>query len=218
MSISSTINQCNVTDLCFSLFPAIHRAVLSFVSCFAGGVFLSACLLDIIPDYLSDIHEVLRKQGLDVSSLNYSELVQINHFHASNTNSPHLPGGLPACRVHHGMWLLHSLDLRKNGSELHRGPQKWGDGSSFSSRGSRTCPWTALAEWSGGEWSSRPRGSSRALVLPLLHALPVPLSPLCVWGFGHWLADHRYQGDLLSLVLFDDFVLSHTVLTLLENW
>nr|WLQ25288.1 solute carrier family 39 member 1 [Ctenopharyngodon idella] len=44
---------------------AIHRAVLSFVSCFAGGVFLSACLLDIIPDYLSDIHEVLRKQGLD---------------------------------------------------------------------------------------------------------------------------------------------------------
>ncbi|KAK2913403.1 hypothetical protein Q8A67_001802 [Cirrhinus molitorella] len=44
---------------------ATHRAVLSFVSCFAGGVFLSACLLDIIPDYLSDIHEELQKQGLD---------------------------------------------------------------------------------------------------------------------------------------------------------
>lgn len=44
---------------------ATHRAVLSFVSCFAGGVFLSACLLDIIPDYLSDIHDELQKQGLD---------------------------------------------------------------------------------------------------------------------------------------------------------
>ncbi|XP_018934460.1 zinc transporter ZIP1 [Cyprinus carpio] len=42
-----------------------HRAVLSFVSCFAGGVFLSACLLDIIPDYLSDIHGELEKRGLD---------------------------------------------------------------------------------------------------------------------------------------------------------
>ncbi|XP_059357986.1 zinc transporter ZIP1 [Carassius carassius] len=42
-----------------------HKAVLSFVGCFAGGVFLSACLLDIIPNYLSDIHEELKKQGLD---------------------------------------------------------------------------------------------------------------------------------------------------------
>ncbi|XP_055040523.1 zinc transporter ZIP1 [Misgurnus anguillicaudatus] len=43
----------------------IHKAVLSFVSCFAGGVFLSACLLDIIPDYLSDIQEQLQIRGLD---------------------------------------------------------------------------------------------------------------------------------------------------------
>ncbi|KAI4889524.1 hypothetical protein NFI96_010727 [Prochilodus magdalenae] len=43
----------------------IHQIVLSFISCFAGGVFLAACLLDIIPDYLSDISEPL--QGLDSS-------------------------------------------------------------------------------------------------------------------------------------------------------
>lgn len=43
----------------------LHKAVLSFVSCFAGGVFLSACLLDIIPDYLSDIHGELQKRDLD---------------------------------------------------------------------------------------------------------------------------------------------------------
>uniref|UniRef100_A0A8B9KSH9 Solute carrier family 39 member 1 n=1 Tax=Astyanax mexicanus TaxID=7994 RepID=A0A8B9KSH9_ASTMX len=42
-----------------------HQIVLSFISCFAGGVFLAACLLDIIPDYLSDISDQL--QGLDVS-------------------------------------------------------------------------------------------------------------------------------------------------------
>lgn len=42
-----------------------HRAVLSFISCFAGGVFLAACLLDIIPDYLSDMADVLKDQRLD---------------------------------------------------------------------------------------------------------------------------------------------------------
>ncbi|XP_028999916.1 zinc transporter ZIP1 [Betta splendens] len=37
----------------------IHRTVLSLISCFAGGVFLAACFLDIIPDYLSDINAEL---------------------------------------------------------------------------------------------------------------------------------------------------------------
>ncbi|KAL2088319.1 hypothetical protein ACEWY4_015218 [Coilia grayii] len=41
-----------------------HRAVLSYISCFAGGVFLAACLLDIIPDYLSDISTELSKREL----------------------------------------------------------------------------------------------------------------------------------------------------------
>ncbi|XP_041918556.1 zinc transporter ZIP1 [Alosa sapidissima] len=42
-----------------------HRAVLSFISCFAGGVFLAACLLDIIPDYLSDISKEFQNRGVD---------------------------------------------------------------------------------------------------------------------------------------------------------
>ncbi|KAL4624303.1 zinc transporter ZIP1-like [Arapaima gigas] len=37
-----------------------HRTVLSFISCFAGGVFLGACFLDVIPDFLSDIGEQLQ--------------------------------------------------------------------------------------------------------------------------------------------------------------
>lgn len=41
-----------------------HRAVLSYISCFAGGVFLAACLLDIIPDYLSDINAELEIRNL----------------------------------------------------------------------------------------------------------------------------------------------------------
>ncbi|XP_026860343.2 zinc transporter ZIP1 [Electrophorus electricus] len=44
-----------------------HRIVLSLISCFAGGVFLAACLLDIIPDYLSDIsvEQDIRKMDSD---------------------------------------------------------------------------------------------------------------------------------------------------------
>ncbi|KAG5849093.1 hypothetical protein ANANG_G00106370 [Anguilla anguilla] len=44
-----------------------HKVLLSFISCFAGGVFLAACLLDIIPDYLSDIGAELDARGVDTS-------------------------------------------------------------------------------------------------------------------------------------------------------
>lgn len=43
----------------------IHHTFLSLISCFAGGVFLAACLLDIIPDYLSDIGTVLDAQEVE---------------------------------------------------------------------------------------------------------------------------------------------------------
>ncbi|EMP28209.1 Zinc transporter ZIP1 [Chelonia mydas] len=36
-----------------------RRKVLSLVSCFAGGVFLATCLLDLVPDYLASINEAL---------------------------------------------------------------------------------------------------------------------------------------------------------------
>ncbi|CAJ1049343.1 zinc transporter ZIP1 [Xyrichtys novacula] len=36
-----------------------QRTVLSLISCFAGGVFLAACLLDIIPTYLEDMSNEL---------------------------------------------------------------------------------------------------------------------------------------------------------------
>lgn len=44
-----------------------HRTVLSLISCFAGGVFLAACLLDIIPDYLSDINAELDARTVETS-------------------------------------------------------------------------------------------------------------------------------------------------------
>ncbi|KAM8763245.1 zinc transporter ZIP1 [Acanthopagrus schlegelii] len=44
-----------------------HRTVLSLISCFAGGVFLAACLLDIIPDYLSDIHAELDARTVETT-------------------------------------------------------------------------------------------------------------------------------------------------------
>ncbi|XP_077570060.1 zinc transporter ZIP1 [Stigmatopora nigra] len=44
-----------------------HRTVLSLISCFAGGVFLAACLLDIIPDYLEDINAVLESNMIETN-------------------------------------------------------------------------------------------------------------------------------------------------------
>nr|XP_046248980.1 zinc transporter ZIP1 [Scatophagus argus] len=44
-----------------------HRTALSLISCFAGGVFLAACLLDIIPDYLSDISAELDVRKVETS-------------------------------------------------------------------------------------------------------------------------------------------------------
>ncbi|KAM4603083.1 zinc transporter ZIP1 [Polymixia lowei] len=44
-----------------------HGIVLSLISCFAGGVFLAACLLDIIPDYLSDITAELEARNMETS-------------------------------------------------------------------------------------------------------------------------------------------------------
>lgn len=42
-----------------------HRMCLSFISCVAGGVFLAACLLDIIPDFLADITEELENHQIE---------------------------------------------------------------------------------------------------------------------------------------------------------
>lgn len=52
-------------------FAEIHRVVLSLISCFAGGVFLAACLLDIIPDYLSDINAELEVRRVEVGLTRY---------------------------------------------------------------------------------------------------------------------------------------------------
>ncbi|XP_061615767.1 zinc transporter ZIP1-like isoform X2 [Phyllopteryx taeniolatus] len=48
-------------------FSETHRTVLSLISCFAGGVLLAACLLDIIPDYLADINTVLDSNMIEVN-------------------------------------------------------------------------------------------------------------------------------------------------------
>uniref|UniRef100_A0A8C6QKY4 Solute carrier family 39 member 1 n=1 Tax=Nannospalax galili TaxID=1026970 RepID=A0A8C6QKY4_NANGA len=37
----------------------VNQKVLSLISCFAGGVFLAICLLDLLPDYLAAIDEAL---------------------------------------------------------------------------------------------------------------------------------------------------------------
>uniref|UniRef100_W5MQA6 Solute carrier family 39 member 1 n=1 Tax=Lepisosteus oculatus TaxID=7918 RepID=W5MQA6_LEPOC len=44
--------------------PDLRRKVLSLVSCFAGGVFLATCLLDLVPDYLSAINEAFESMQI----------------------------------------------------------------------------------------------------------------------------------------------------------
>ncbi|XP_077177483.1 zinc transporter ZIP1 [Paroedura picta] len=43
---------------------ATRKRAISLVSCFAGGIFLATCLLDLIPDYLSSINEALANLGI----------------------------------------------------------------------------------------------------------------------------------------------------------
>ncbi|XP_006008653.1 zinc transporter ZIP1 [Latimeria chalumnae] len=43
-----------------------RQQILSLVSCFAGGVFLATCLLDLVPDYLSGMNDLLAKQQIEL--------------------------------------------------------------------------------------------------------------------------------------------------------
>ncbi|XP_068426420.1 zinc transporter ZIP1-like [Clinocottus analis] len=49
--------RCNVD-------PDVRRRLLSLISCFAGGVFLATCLLDLLPDYLQGINEAFSIAGV----------------------------------------------------------------------------------------------------------------------------------------------------------
>ncbi|KAM9309226.1 zinc transporter ZIP1-like isoform 2-T2 [Pholidichthys leucotaenia] len=47
-----------------SLDPGFRGLLLSLISCFAGGVFLATCLLDLLPDYLQEIREAFSDAGI----------------------------------------------------------------------------------------------------------------------------------------------------------
>uniref|UniRef100_UPI0037E94B80 zinc transporter ZIP1-like n=1 Tax=Semicossyphus pulcher TaxID=241346 RepID=UPI0037E94B80 len=47
-----------------SVDPDLRRRMLSLISCFAGGVFLATCLLDLLPDYLESINEAFTNAGI----------------------------------------------------------------------------------------------------------------------------------------------------------
>ncbi|XP_075995013.1 zinc transporter ZIP1-like [Genypterus blacodes] len=44
--------------------PELRRRLLSLISCFAGGVFLATCLLDLLPDYLQGFTEAFSSLGV----------------------------------------------------------------------------------------------------------------------------------------------------------
>lgn len=47
-----------------SVDPDLRRRLLSLISCFAGGVFLATCLLDLLPDYLQSINDAFSGAGI----------------------------------------------------------------------------------------------------------------------------------------------------------
>lgn len=132
-----------------SLLPSAeaHRTVLSLISCFAGGVFLSACLLDIIPDYLSDINTELNARKLEVCRRRHrfgwswswsfvqnpastASVWDLGSEHSSSYGMCCDPwygiisfcwsqtDQFPSSRVHHGCRLLYSPHPREDRSEL----------------------------------------------------------------------------------------------------
>ncbi|XP_044139180.1 zinc transporter ZIP1-like [Bufo gargarizans] len=49
---------------CFRAGRETQQMWISFIGCIAGGVFLSACLLDIVPDFLRDMKEAMEQQQI----------------------------------------------------------------------------------------------------------------------------------------------------------
>lgn len=49
---------------CFQAGRETQQMWISFISCIAGGVFLAACLLDIVPDFLNDMKEAMQAQQI----------------------------------------------------------------------------------------------------------------------------------------------------------
>ncbi|KAF0032032.1 zinc transporter ZIP1 [Scophthalmus maximus] len=49
-----------------SVDPDLRRRLLSLISCFAGGVFLATCLLDLLPDYLQAIDQAFSSAGISL--------------------------------------------------------------------------------------------------------------------------------------------------------
>lgn len=45
-----------------------HRRILSFIGCFAAGVFLGACIMHMVADALGDIQAELQKRQQQVSA------------------------------------------------------------------------------------------------------------------------------------------------------
>ncbi|XP_073424703.1 zinc transporter ZIP1-like [Dendrobates tinctorius] len=52
---------------CFQAGREAQQMWLSFISCVAGGVFLAACLLDIVPDFLNDMKEAMQEHQISTN-------------------------------------------------------------------------------------------------------------------------------------------------------
>ncbi|KAM8876448.1 zinc transporter ZIP1 [Synchiropus picturatus] len=105
-----------------------HRTVLSLISCFAGGVFLAACLLDIIPDYLSDISEELVEQNVQtnfplpefIMAAGFFMVLVLEKFVLNCHNvSRHADESAPLLHEQANVHPNSNLDLESSGHHIH---------------------------------------------------------------------------------------------------
>ncbi|TKS82719.1 CREB-regulated transcription coactivator 2 [Collichthys lucidus] len=95
-------------------FADLRRRRLGLISCFAGGVFLATCLLDLLPDYLQGMNEAFRSAGITL---------QAQKLRLARSQGPYYSGSLP------------------NVNQIGRNPQDFQCFRTLSHPSKRTC-WT----------------------------------------------------------------------------
>lgn len=100
----------------------------------------------------------------------------------------------PFAGVHHGCRLLHRPHRGEDCPQLSGTERVNGGEGAPHARSQKSRTWTRTKSWGGEQWPPHPCWLPGSLVLPFLHALPLPLTALSVWGPCYWPAEHRVKG------------------------
>uniref|UniRef100_A0A8C6X3A3 Solute carrier family 39 member 1 n=1 Tax=Naja naja TaxID=35670 RepID=A0A8C6X3A3_NAJNA len=163
-----------------------QRKTLSLVSCFAGGIFLGTCLLDLLPTYLTSINEALDDLRVTLRFPLQEFILAMGFFVVLVLEQIVLAYKDPSGSLEETEALLSSASHQHSSLQQD---QSWPDGSQ-----------RPLARDRLASEHPCPRGLQRPLGHPLGGAFPGPLAPLHLrragcGAAGRW---HPGLGDLLG--------------------